>query len=65
VIGEKVSARDFALDNNGMAGTFPSDGVGHFATHACLLGKNNATAITAEPFDGQVNQLRVSHDFPL
>jgi hypothetical protein len=48
-----------------MAGTFPSDGVGHLAAYACLLGKNNAAAITSEPFDGEINQLRVSHDFPV
>ena len=40
---------------------FPSDGVGHFAVRAGLLGKNDTAAIGMQPLHGFLDELRVGH----
>ena len=54
-VGQKIGARDFAFDKDGMVGALPSDGVGHFAADARLLGENDSAAVAAQPFDRFAN----------
>lgn len=54
-IGEEVGAGDFAFDENGVGGLLPSDGVGHLAADAGLLGEHDAATVVAEPADGTVD----------
>ena len=64
-VGEEIGAGDFALDEHGVAGALPSDGVGHFAADAGLLGEDYSTAVAAEPVNSLLDQLGVSHGFRL
>jgi hypothetical protein len=61
-VNEKVGARDFAFDDYGMAGLFPSDGVGGFAADADLFGEDDAAAVGAKPANGSVDELVVGHE---
>jgi hypothetical protein len=60
-VGEEIGAGDFAFDDYGVAGFFPSDGVGHFSAGAGLLGEDYPAAVGAEPFDGLIDELAVGH----
>src|SRR5580658_8784381 len=60
-VGEEVRAGNLALDQDGMAGAFPADGVGHFAADAGLLGEHYSAAVAAQPVDGFFDELGVSH----
>jgi hypothetical protein len=60
-IGKKVSTRDFAFDEHRVARSLPPNGIGHFAAEASLLGENHSAAIRAQPRNGFLNQLGVSH----
>src|SRR5258708_21468895 len=51
-VGEEVRARDFALDQNGVARALPSNGVRHLATDTGLLGEHYSAAVAAQPVDG-------------
>jgi len=42
-------------------GSLPADGVGHFPAGAGLLGKDDATTVTAQPDYGSLNELGVGH----
>ena len=44
-----------------MAGALPSDGVGHLAAGAGLLGENDSAAVAAQPADGFFDYLGVGH----
>ena len=54
-VGQEVRARDLALDQHGMAGALPADGVGHLAADAGLLGEHYSAAVAAQPVDGFFN----------
>src|SRR5213075_568351 len=60
-IDKKIGARDFAFHENRMAGLLPTNGVGHFAADAGLLGEHHPTAITPQPGHGERYQFCVSH----
>ena len=52
-VGEEIAARDFALDQHGLARRLPSDNVGNFAGGAILLGEDDAASIAvAQPVGG-------------
>jgi hypothetical protein len=51
-VREEISAGNFALDQHGMAGALPADGIGHLTADAGLFGEHYAAAVAAQPVDG-------------
>jgi len=61
-VGEKIGARDFALDQDRAAGIFPADHVGCLAAGARLFGEHDAAAIASpQPLFSQLDELLMGH----
>jgi hypothetical protein len=60
-VGDKVAPCGLALYHHSMAAAFPADSVGSFTAGATLLRKLHARTVAAQPGDGFLYKLGMSH----
>src|SRR6202049_1729526 len=63
-VGKKVGAGDLALDEYGVTGALPANGVRHLDASTGLFGEHHSTAIAAKPADSFFDPLGVCHVMP-